>query len=78
LGKIESTANFTNVRIPAGSYAVLTSEIGPVEEVVPAVWQRAWREVGPQRLYKADFEVYDQRAADPRNSQIDLYIRIRE
>ena len=32
------------------------------------------QELNKQRGYKADFEVYDQRAADPSNSILDIYV----
>jgi predicted transcriptional regulator YdeE len=68
--------------IPSGRYAVLPSESGPVAKVVVAAWQRVWQledrhALGGQRAYKADFEVYGERAADPRNSQVDLYIGLK-
>lgn len=31
-------------------------------------------QLGGQRAYKADFEVYDQRAADPNSAVLDIYI----
>jgi predicted transcriptional regulator YdeE len=33
--------------------------------------------VGGDRVYQADFEIYDQRAADPQNLQADVYVGIR-
>ena len=69
-------------KIPAGDYAVVTSEKGPVGKVVTAAWQRVYmledkKEMGGARAYKADFEVYDNRATDPQNSQVDLYIGLK-
>jgi predicted transcriptional regulator YdeE len=68
-------------KIPAGRYAVFTSEKGPAPKVVPATWKRIWETPKPQpggdRAYGADFEVYDQRAADPENAQVDVYVGIR-
>jgi len=69
-------------KIPAGEYVVVTSERGPVSKVVPAVWQRIYsledqHQLGGLRGYRADFEVYDQRAADPQNSQVDVYIGLK-
>jgi predicted transcriptional regulator YdeE len=67
--------------VPAGRYAVFTSEKGPVEKVVVGTWQRIWSteksELGGDRAYVADFEVYDQRAANPRDAQVDVYVGIR-
>ena len=68
--------------IPSGEYAVITSDEGPVGNVVPAAWQQIWsledkHQLEGARAYGADFEVYDQRAADPRNSQVDVYVGVK-
>ena len=68
--------------IPAGDYAVLTSDKGPVGKVVVAAWQGIWAledkaALGGARAYRADFEIYDQRAADPQNSQVDIYVGLK-
>jgi len=74
-------AGMVAVNIPAGKYAVFTSEKGPAAKVVPEIWQRINNlpksATGGDRVYKADFEVYDQRAADPQNSAVDVYIGIK-
>lgn len=68
-------------KIPAGQYAVFTSERGPVGKVVVETWKRIWSyyesPANGQRAYRADFEVYDQRAADPANAQVDIYVGVR-
>ena len=65
-------------KIPAGRYAVFTSERGPAPKVVPEVWQRINSlpkpMAGGDRAYGADFEVYDERAADPQHMQVDVYV----
>jgi predicted transcriptional regulator YdeE len=33
--------------------------------------------VGGDRVYRADFEIYDERAGDPQNLQADIYVGIR-
>jgi predicted transcriptional regulator YdeE len=67
--------------IPAGRYAVFTSERGPVQKVIVEMWRRVWAtpksELGGDRTYKADFEVYDQRARNPADSVVDLYVAVR-
>jgi predicted transcriptional regulator YdeE len=68
--------------VPSGRYAMITTETGPVAKVVVAAWQRVWQledkhELGGTRAYRADFELYDQRANDPQNSQADLYIGLK-
>ena|ERR1700688_2972011 len=67
-------------QVPAGQYAVFTTEIGPFAKVVPAAWQRIFKleEEGTlKRAYKTDFEIYNQRAQNPQNAQIDIYIGIK-
>ena len=68
-------------KIPAGRYAVFTSDKGPAAKVVPEVWMRInslpKSAVGGDRVYGADFEIYDERASDPQNSQVDVYVGIR-
>jgi predicted transcriptional regulator YdeE len=68
-------------KVPAGKYAIFTSERGPVRKVVPETWARIWSltksEPGGDRAYRADFELYDHRAADPQNAQIEVYVGIK-
>ena len=68
-------------RVPAGRYAVFTSEKGPAARVVTETWKRIWAAPkstpGGNRAYKADFEVYDERAADPQNMQVDVYVGVK-
>lgn len=68
-------------KVPTGKFAVFTSEKGPAPKVVPEVWMKInslpQNAVGADRKYRADFEIYDQRAMDPQNLQMDVYIGIR-
>jgi predicted transcriptional regulator YdeE len=67
-------------RIPAGKYAVFTSDKGPFAKVVSAAWRKIVQledEGKIKRSYHADFEVYDQRSQDPQNAQIDVYIGLK-
>jgi predicted transcriptional regulator YdeE len=68
-------------KIPAGKFAVFTTDKGPGPNVVPETWMRInslpRSAVGGDRVYQADFEIYDQRAADPQNLQADVYVGIR-
>jgi predicted transcriptional regulator YdeE len=74
-------AKFVAKHIPGGRYAVVTSNRGPVTKVVPEMWQRIWSmsvaELGGMRSFRADYEVYDQRAADPEKAQIEVYVGLR-
>ena len=68
-------------KVPAGRYAVFTSDKGPGPKVVPELWMKInslpKTAVGADRLYRADFEIYDQRAMDPQNLQMDVYLGIK-
>jgi len=67
--------------VPAGRYALFTSEKGPVEKVVVEMWQKVWgtpkNALGGDRAYKTDYEIYDQRARNPADAVVDLYVGIR-
>jgi CubicO group peptidase (beta-lactamase class C family)/predicted transcriptional regulator YdeE len=68
-------------KIPGGKFAVFTSDKGPAPQVVPATWMKInslpQNGVGGDRLYRADYEIYDERARDPQNLQVDIYVGIR-
>jgi len=80
--KVENVpAGMTVKNVPAGKYAAFTSERGPVQKVVVEMWQRVWATpksaLGGDRSYKVDFEVYDQRAQNPADSVVDLYVAVK-
>ena len=68
-------------RVPAGKFEVFTSEKGPAPKVVPELWMKInslpENAAGAHREYLADFEIYDQRAMDPENLQMDVYVGIK-
>ncbi len=68
-------------KIPAGKFAVFTTEKGPGPKVVPETWMHInslpKSDVGGERVYRADYEIYDQRAKDPQNLQADIHVGIR-
>ncbi|WP_158945444.1 GyrI-like domain-containing protein [Granulicella sp. S190] len=74
-------ANFIAKHIPNGRYAVVTSNRGPLKEVVAEAWQRIWamspEDLGGTRSFRSDYEIYDQRAADPEKAQIEVYVGLR-
>ena len=68
--------------VSAGKYAIVTSEKGPIPKIIVEAWQQIWNledraQLGGKRAYKTDFEVYDHRARDPQNSQIDIYVGVK-
>jgi predicted transcriptional regulator YdeE len=84
----EEVSSFENIpteleklTIPAAQYQKLTTPSGKMPEVVMNAWQQIWKmssdDFGGDRAYIADFEVYDQRARDPSNTSLDIYIGIK-
>jgi predicted transcriptional regulator YdeE len=66
--------------VSGGQFAVFASDRGRLPEVVPGAWQKLWKledEGKLTRAYKTDFEIYDQRAQDPQNAQVDIYIGLK-
>ena len=74
-------AGLSHHKIPAGQYAVIITEQGPIVEVMQAAWKRIWAmhptELGGQRAFLEDYEIYDQRASDPNNSQVEIHVGLR-
>lgn len=66
--------------IPEQKYTKFTAGPGGMPEVLRGAWKEIWdmseEELGGKRGYKADFEVYDERAADHSNIVLDIYIGI--
>ncbi len=84
----EEVSSFENIdselrklTIPAAKYQKFTTPIGKMPEVVINGWQKIWKmsasDFEGDRAYIADFEVYDQRALDPANTSVDIYIGIK-
>lgn len=66
--------------LPASTYAVVTTDRGALPGVVIEAWQRIWRmppeELGGKRTYTGDFELYDERAQNLEDAEVDIYIAI--
>jgi predicted transcriptional regulator YdeE len=71
---------FSAVAVPASEYQKLTTEKGAMPKIIIDAWQKIWsmseQAFEGKRRYIADFEVYDERAADPQNAQVDIFIGI--
>jgi predicted transcriptional regulator YdeE len=68
-------------QVPPGQFAVITTAQGPIAEVMQSAWKRIWAmspaELGGTRAFLEDYEVYDQRSADPANSQVEIHVGLR-
>ena len=67
--------------LPASKYAAFTTAKGPMPGIVIAAWQHIWSlsgaDLGGERAYRADFEVYDQRSADPMQAEVEIFISVK-
>lgn len=69
-----------SLTIPAQSYMKLTTDPGPMPAVCIEAWQKIWEmnsdDLSGKRAYKVDFEIYDERAKDPQETVLDIYVGI--
>jgi predicted transcriptional regulator YdeE len=67
--------------IPAQKYVKFTSQPGVMPDICIKMWQDIWKmsayDLGGERAYISDFEVYDERTTDPKRAVIDIYIGIK-
>jgi predicted transcriptional regulator YdeE len=76
---------FVALTIPEQTYIKFTNGPGAMPLVCISVWQKVWqmeqvggKGLGGKREYIADFEVYDERAMDPQNAALDVYVGIKK
>jgi len=71
-------SGITFAAIATGNYAVVTTEKGPVEAVMQTAWREIWSmpaaDLGGKRSYLTDYEVYDHRAANPADAQVEIHL----
>lgn len=76
----QNLSQFKPITIPASSYQKFTTEPGSMPEVIISAWQKIWvmtqADFQGKRKYSVDFEIYDQRSANPSQAVIDIYIGI--
>ncbi len=75
------SSEFETLTIPAQEYAKLTHGPGPMPSVCIDLWKHIWMlspaELGGERSYIADFEVYDERSRDHQQVTLDIYIGVK-
>ncbi len=71
---------FVARKIQAGKYAVIQSDQGPPQEVIPALWQKinqmSPQQLGGARAYQTDFETYPD-TADWGSIQMTVHIGLK-
>ena len=72
---------FSTLTIPPQKYAKFTNSPGPMPDVCVNLWQKIWKmeplELGSERGFRTDLELYDERANDHQNVVLDLYIGLK-
>jgi len=67
--------------VPGARYAVFTSPRGPMPDIVINAWSEIWamtaRELGGERAFSGDFELYDERAVHTKDAEIEIWISLR-
>lgn len=66
--------------IPEAEYMVFTSSPGPMQQVVPQLWQEIWsffQSKETERAYTGDFELYDLRGFHPDQVVVNIYIAVK-
>ncbi len=73
-------ANLKTIIIPAQQYIKFTTEAGSIPKIAIDSWIKIWQtpELEQERLYQADFEIYDERAIDPNNAILDIYVGVKK
>ncbi len=74
----DGDSSLATLSIPAQEYTVYTVGPGQMPGICIEAWQKIWTltddELGGERTYLADFEVYDERSIDPQRTILDIYI----
>ena len=82
--KVDSFDNLpeglVSLTIPPQNYIKFTNGPGNMPGVCIDVWKKVWAmndaQLGGERKYIADFEIYDERASDHNNTILDVYIGV--
>jgi predicted transcriptional regulator YdeE len=77
-----ASPEFETLLIPAQTYAKFTNGPAPMPAVCIELWQKIWTtsasELGEERSYVTDFELYDERSCDHQNTILDIYIGVKK
>lgn len=63
------------ITIEGGTFLKLTAKGKMADGIVIQEWSKIW-ESNIRRKYKADFEVYGIKSADPDNAEIDIFVQL--
>lgn len=63
-----------SLTIPASKYQIVTAK-GEMPDCIAKKWREIWGSDIP-RVYKADFEVYDERSQNWSDAEVDIYLSV--
>ncbi|MFC4076631.1 GyrI-like domain-containing protein [Salinithrix halophila] len=77
---VKMAEGIEELHIPVSTYAVFTSNKGPISRVVPETWMKIWEWFQQtdqiHRSFLYDFERYDGRACNPEQAIVEIYIGV--
>lgn len=66
-----------SVEASAQTYNTFTDKGDLSQGLVYGIWEKAWK-IDLDRRYEVDFEIYDEKAADPANAEVTIYIGVND
>jgi len=80
--RVRSVENLPNGvtwrKVEPGAYAVILTDKGQMPGVLRAAWARIWKlspaELGGKRAFITDYEIYDDRSANPQSAQVEIRV----
>jgi predicted transcriptional regulator YdeE len=77
----QNTEHYKTLTLPASNYKKFTTDAGKMPEVVINAWQEIWqindKDFEGERAYVADFEIYDERAVNPDEAVVAVFIGVK-
>ena len=74
-------ADMTYRKVQPGSYAVIETAVGQMPGVLQDSWRRIWKmspaDLGGKRAFVTDYEIYDERSANPQHAQVEIHVGLR-
>lgn len=69
------------MELPLSNYTKFTTNPAPLPHVIIDAWYKIWQmsaeDLGGERRWIADFEIYDERAQNPLMAVVDIYIGLK-
>jgi len=63
------------ITIKNGNYSKYTTHGDVTKDAISSIWEHIWK-TNLKRTFVTDFEVYDERAIDPTNAEVDIFVGV--